>query len=167
MINTITIGFSRPKGQLFPIGSWLIRLHQRTPYSHCYLRFYSESLNRTLVYEAVGGGVRFVSKSLWDEKAEELESFTLQVKKCNATTLLQYCVDYAGYEYGMMQNIGLFLANVFGWKSNPWKSGKNCSEAIADLLEMEGYEFGKSNDLVSPKDVYEVLKNKRTAPVSE
>lgn len=158
MINTITIGFSRPKGRLFPFGSWLIRAHQRTPYSHCYLRFYSESLNRTLVYEAVGGGVRFISKDLWDEKAEEIASFTLTVKRCNSTTLLQYCVDHAGYKYRHLQNIGLLLANVFGWKSNPWRKGKNCSEAIANVLELEGYKFMKSHDLVSPKDVYELLK---------
>jgi hypothetical protein len=105
--------------------------------------------------------VRFIGLERWSEQAHEVDSFTLTVKKCNATHLLQYCVDHAGYPYGMMQNIGLFLANVFGWKSNPWKSGKNCSEAIADLLEMERYKFGKSHDLVSPKDVYEVLKKKR------
>ena len=61
MISKITIGFSRPKNKVFPIGSWLIRLYMRSAYSHTYVRFYSESINRTLVYEAVGhGGIRFV-----------------------------------------------------------------------------------------------------------
>lgn len=161
MISKITIGFSRPKGRLFPVFSWLIRAHQCTPYSHCYLRFYSESLNRTLVYEAVGGGVRFVSLSLWSEKAQEIDSFTLDVKKCNSTRLLQYCVDNAGTGYGWLQNLGLFLANVFGWKANPWKSGKNCSEAIADMLAMEGYTFDKPHDLLGPREIYEALEKKR------
>jgi hypothetical protein len=161
MIDTITIGFSRPKGRLFPWGSWLIRLHQRTPYSHCYIRFYSETLNRTLVYEAVGGGVRFINVDLWSKNAEEIASFTLKVKRCNSVHLLQYCVDHAGYEYGWAQNIGLFLANVFGWSKNPWRKGKNCSEALADILELEGYKLGKSHDLASPRDIYEMLKEKR------
>jgi uncharacterized protein YycO len=161
MISTITIGFSRPKGRFFPVGSWLIRLHQRTPYSHCYIRFYSESINRTLVYEAVGSGVRFVSLNMWEKHAEEVESFTLPVKKCNAVSLLQYCVDHAGDDYGWAQNLGLFLANVFGWTKNPWRKGKNCSEAIADILEVEGYKLSKSHDLASPRDIYELLKEKR------
>lgn len=159
MIDTITIGFSRPKGRLFPIGSWLIRLHQRTPYSHCYVRFYSESINRTLIYEAVGSGVRFISLKKWEEKAEEILFFNLKVKKCNSVTMMQEFVDEAGADYGQMQNIGIFLANVFGWKSNPWRKGKNCSEIVGKLLRSEGFEVSKSLDLLTPKDIENILKS--------
>lgn len=58
-MEQITIGFSKSK-KFLPIGSWLIRAYMGTPYSHVYLKFYSQSLNRTLIYEAVGGGVRFI-----------------------------------------------------------------------------------------------------------
>lgn len=145
---------------LFPVGSWAIRLFQNTPYSHTYVRFYSESLNRTLVYEAIGtGGVRFVGYKIWSEKAQELESFTLQVKKCNSIRLLQEFVDDAGIDYGHLQNLGIFLASIFGWKKNPWRKGKNCSEIVAKFLKSEGYHINKPLDLVTPKDVYNVLKS--------
>lgn len=160
MIDTVTIGFSRPKNITFPIGSWLIRAFQRTSYSHTYVRFYSENLNRTLVYEAVGsGGVRFVGYKEWSKKAEELHSFTLNVKKCNSVTMMQDFVDYCGVEYGHLQNLGIFLASVFGWKSNPWKKGKNCSEIVGKFLKAEGYKIDKPLDLLTPKDVYEILSN--------
>lgn len=161
MIDTVTIGFSRPKNHKFPIGSWLIRLHQRTPYSHCYIRFYSESLNRTLVYEAVGtGGVRFIGYKAWSEHAEELLSFTIKAKKCNYITMLQSFVDEAGASYGCLQNVGIFLANVFGWKNNPWKKGRNCSEIVGLFLKSEGYEINKPLDLLTPKDIESILKTK-------
>lgn len=161
MISTVTIGFSKPKNHIFPIGSWLIRLHQRTPYSHCYARFYSESINRTLIYEAVGGaGVRFISYSRWSKKAEEIKSVTIVAKKCNTTRMLQEFVDTAGEKYGFMQNLGIFLANVFGWKQNPWKKGANCSEIIGRFLHAEGYKVSKPFDLLSPKDIEEILKAK-------
>lgn len=160
MIDTVTIGFSRPKGHKFPIGSWLIRLHQRTSYSHCYIRFYSESLNRVLVYEAVGsGGVRFIGYKAWSQKAEELLSFTIKAKKCNSTTMLQAFVDEAGTDYGHLQNIGIFLANIFGWKKNPWRKGRNCSEIVGLFLKSEGYEVNKPLDLLTPKDIENILKS--------
>lgn len=159
MISKITIGFSRPKSK-FAIGSWLIRKYMGTPYSHVYIRFYSESINRTLIYEAVGhGGVRFVGYNLWNTHAQEIEHKTLDVKKCNSISLLQFCVDMAGISYGWKQNLGIVFASIFGWKSNPWKKGKNCSEAVADFLHMEGYNFNKAHDLVTPKDIYDVLFN--------
>lgn len=160
MIDTVTIGFSRPKNHKFPIGSWLIRLHQKTSYSHCYISFYSETLNRTLIYEAVGtGGVRFIGQKLWSKKSEEMLSFTLKVKKCNATSMLQDFVDEAGMDYGHMQNVGIFLANVFGWKKNPWRKGKNCSEIVGKFLISQGYKVSKSVDLLTPKDIEDILKS--------
>lgn len=159
MIDTITIGFSRPKNKIFPVGSWLIRLHQKTSYSHCYARFYGKSANRTLIYEAVGSGVRFIGYYRWSKKAEEVKSYTIKVKKCNSVTMMQEFIDEAGNEYGHMQNIGIFLANVFGWKSNPWKKGRNCSEIIGKLLKSEGFGVNKPLDLLTPKDIETILKS--------
>lgn len=159
MISTITIGFSCPKNRVLPIGSWLIRLYEKTPYSHVYVRFYSESINRTLIYEAVGGGVRFVSLAKWEDHAQEVASYTLEVKKCNAVSLLQYCVDHAGVEYGFMQNIGIVIADIFNLKRNPFRKGKNCSEAIGELLRTEGYRLPKEPNLLTPKDIEQILKS--------
>jgi len=161
MIDTVTIGFSRPKNKLLPVGSWAIRAFMKTPYSHVYIRFYSESINRTLIYEAVGtGGVRFVGFNLWSSQAEELKSYTLQVKKCNSTTLLQELVDDCGMKYGYLQNFGIFLASVLGWNKNPWRKGRNCSEIVAKFLKSEGYEVKKSLDLITPKDIELIICSK-------
>ena len=161
-MHTIIIGFSKPKKMIFPIGSWLIRLWLKTPYSHTYMKFYSESLNREIVYEAVGSGVRFIGLKQWTEHAQEIDCFTVTLKNSNYITLMQYCIDHSGFDYGFMQNIGIFLADIFRLKNNPFKKGLNCSEQIAKILSLEGYKFDKPFDLITPKDIYQVLISNRS-----
>lgn len=160
MTSIITIGFSRPKDKMLPIGSWLIRLYQRTSYSHVYLKFYSKSLDRVLIYEAVGGGVRFVSQQVWNNKAKEVAEVSLDISGDNYKTLLQYCVDYAGVKYGVLQNIGLVISGVLRLKHNLFTSGVNCSEIVAQILQLEGYTFNKNLNLVTPKDIELILSSK-------
>lgn len=155
-MNTITIGFSRSKKR-FPIGSWFIRLYDHTPYSHVYLKFHSESLNRVLIYEAVGSGLRFIGSKVWESHAVEVASFDVEVINGNYISLLQYCVDNAGTEYGYMQNLGIALARTFKMKSNPFQTGKNCSEVVGDVLKLEGYVLPCNDNLVTPKDIYAML----------
>ncbi len=155
-MQTITIGFSKSKKAL-PIGSLAIRAYMGTPYSHVYLKFFSESLNRMLVYEAVGGGVRFIGENQWTKYAEEVASFQIQVPDAQYISLLQYCVDNAGLDYGTMQNIGIILAKLLKRKSNPFQTGSNCSEEIYKVLEKIGYKIDIKKDLITPKDIYNSL----------
>jgi hypothetical protein len=160
-LKKVTIGFSRPKNRFFPWASWLIRAYQGfTPYSHTYLEFYSESINRSLIYEAVGTGVRFVGQKYWERKAHSTHSFTLEIKKCNYDRLIQYCVDHEGENYGFLQNIGVVIANLFGMKKNPFPRGRNCSEEIGNILKLEGYEINKDVNLLTPKDIFQILSKK-------
>jgi hypothetical protein len=155
-MKTITIGFSKSKKK-FPIGSWLIRAYMGTPYSHVYLRFYSKSLDRTLIYEAVGGGVRFIGAKQWEKHAVEVDSFDIELINGNYISLLQYCVDHTGVEYGIAQNLGVPLASIFNLETNPFQSGTNCSEEIYKILVLSGYPNTKKKDLVTPKDIHRML----------
>jgi hypothetical protein len=155
-MKTITIGFSRSK-KFLPVGSLAIRAYMRTPYSHVYLRFFSESLNRTLIYEAVGVGVRFIGEKQWSKHAVEVASFEVDITDDNYITLLQYCVDHAGLEYGFMQNVGIPLSKLFNLESNPFQSGSNCPEEIYKILQIAGYKVEGKKDLVTPKDLYKLL----------
>lgn len=138
-------------------GSQIIRLFMNTPYSHVYLKFYSPTLDRVLIYEAVGSGVRFIGSIAWSQHAEEVASFPLQICNSSYLQLMQYCIDNAGRKYGFLQNIGVALSYVFKEKFNRFKEGKNCSEVIADILEMEGIKIDIEKNLITPKDVYNRL----------
>jgi uncharacterized protein YycO len=128
-----------------------------TDYSHVYVEFYSETLNRPLIYEAVGSGVRFVGQKYWQKHAQEVVSYTIQVQKSNYVAMMQWCVDHEGTDYGFMQNIGIFISNIFGWKKNPWRKGSNCSEIIAEILKLEGYKINKDSNLLTPRDIEKIL----------
>lgn len=153
-MHTVTIGFSKSKKPC-AIGSKLIRWYMKTPYSHVYLKFKSTSLNRTLIYEAVGSGVRFIGESKWKEHAEEVQAFDIQINNDKYLELLQYCVDNAGAEYGFMQNIGIVLAGLFKEKFNRFTKGMNCSENTYNIADLLGIEIGKDKNIVTPKDLYD------------
>lgn len=159
-MKTVTFGFSRSKKK-FAIGSVLIRWYMCTPYSHVYMKFRSDSLERTLIYEAVGAGVRFIGVDRWAEHAEEVDSIAIEISDENYKKLMQYCVDESGIDYGFGQNFGLVIANLFKLKANPLRDGKNCSEAIGEILELEGYSFDKELNLLTPKDINLALKATR------
>jgi hypothetical protein len=156
-MEQITIGFSKPKNRMLPIGSYLIRLFQKTPYSHVYLKFHSANLDRELIYEAVGGGVRFVGQKVWESHAEEVKSYSIDITPENKKILLQYCVDNAGVEYGTIQNLGIFISSVLGLKKNLSEKGKNCSEVVGEILKLEGRIIKKDSNLLTPKDIDKIL----------
>lgn len=158
-MKKITIGFSKSTKK-FAIGSVLIRWYMQTPYSHVYMKFDSPSLNRTLIYEAVGAGVRFIGSHRWKEHAEEVASFELEISDENYKKLMQFCVDNAGIEYGFYQNLGILLANMCASNKNTLTDGINCSEAIGEILELEGYKIDKDLNLLTPKDIFLILDDK-------
>ena len=158
-MRTIKIGFSKPHNRKLPVGSWAIRAYLRTNYSHTYISFYSEKLERELIYEAMGKGTRFVSRGMWNEHNEEVEVFEITLSDDNYKKLLQFCIDCAGSEYGFLQNLGIFIADILNMDTNPFKEGVNCSEMVGLILESEGYELNKESDLLTPKDINEILKN--------
>lgn len=152
----IKIVFTKPKNKILPIGSYLIRLYQKTGYSHVALIFQT-SRGKKLVYEAVGSGIRYISKNKWLENVIVVESFELEISAENYIQIIDYCIENAGYDYGFMQNIGIAVAEIFNLKKNPFKKGKNCSEVLAEVLVKNGFDVTKPLDLVTPKDINDIL----------
>lgn len=155
-MKQVTIGFSKSRQKL-AFGSLLIRWYMKTPYSHVYLKFFSNSLDRELIYEAVGSGVRFIGVHRWDRHAIEVDSFTINISDESYKKMMQFCVDNAGIEYGFMQNLGIIIANICRMGKNPMPDGDNCSELIGEILTLEGYQFDKDSNLLTPKDIHLIL----------
>lgn len=152
----IIIGFSRAKSP-YKIGSTAIRLYLNRPYSHVYLNFYSETLQRSIIYEAVGAGVRFIGLNNWLEHAAVIKEYEIEISHEDSIYLRQWCIDNAGEDYGYLQNVGLIFANILSLQQNPFKQGINCSELIAIILQKYGYTFNKPLDLITPADIEDSL----------
>jgi len=159
-MKTITIGFSKSIKKC-AIGSWSIRAYMRTDYSHVYVKFYSQSIDRTLVYEAVGSGVRFIGQEVWKSHAKEMHSYDISISDESYKKLMQFCVDNAGAQYGFMQNIGVVVCDLLKLKKNPFRAGNNCSEIVGEILKIEGFLFDKDINLIIPKDIKELLDSNK------
>lgn len=151
----VYIGFSKPRSK-YAIGSYLIRFFLKTPFSHTYIRFMGQ--DRSFIYESVGrAGTRFISSSHWLDHAIVVSEFPIDLDDTHYRKLRNYCMDNAGIKYGFFQNIGVVLAKIFKLKKNWFKKGKNCSEAVAEALINQGFTIEKTPDLITPKDIYNLL----------
>lgn len=140
-MKKITIGFSSSKLNM-PIGSMLIKLFEGTKFSHCYVQWYMQSVDRTITYEASFSGVRFLGPWEFLELAEPIESFDMEISDESFNRGLQFSVDYLGKGYGFGYLFGmaikrilkLFKINV----KNPFQDGNKthpCVEILARYLE--------------------------------
>lgn len=165
-MKTITVGFSKSLKKM-AFGSLAIRIWMRTDYSHVYLKFYSQSLGRTLIYEAVGSGVRFIGQPAWEGHAKEMHSYDIEISDEAYFVLMGFCVDNAGIEYGFLQNLGVVISDLLKLEKNIFREGANCSEIVGKVLIMEGFAIDKSIDLVIPRDIKELLDNNPSRAVKK
>ena len=159
-MNKITIGFSSPINNPFPVLSWAIKTIYRIPYSHTYIKFYEEDADRYVIFESVGVGARFIGINLWEQHAEVIREIELSTTPEKFKKIKQMCIDHAGLKYGKMQVIGIYIAKLFRMKRNIFKNGDDllvCSEIIGRIMVELGYDFDKDFDLLSPKDIYKKL----------
>lgn len=158
-MSKLIIGFSNPR-QTNPV-SWLIRKINKTPYSHTYIKIYSASLDRFLIYQARGTQVNFVGNKRFESYAQVCKEYELDVWDKNKTKILQFCVDNAGEGYGVKQLFGmLYVAffKAFGVKkANPFTAGMVCTEVIVLLLQLLAIPIDTDPDTADLNDVSKAL----------
>jgi len=167
-MRTLTIGFSKPINKRLPLFSWFIRLLEWTPYSHVYLRWKSGRFEKDLVYQASGTTVHFLMGWRFDKKAETLDSFEIEMSEELHSLLVDKAMNYAGSDYGIKQVFGIAivkLARLFNKDiKNPFADGEStwvCSEIVKELIEDLGISIPVHRDNVTPKDIYNILKEAR------
>ena len=136
-MKKITVGFSSGHGPLV----WLIKKAEKSPFSHAYIKFYSASLDRVLVYQASGLAVNFMGPDVFKTKAIVYQEFELEVSDEAYKKCIQFAIDKSGVGYGAKQLVGMGLVklcSMFGRKiKNPFADGGStyvCSELVFHLL---------------------------------
>lgn len=144
--------------KFFPIGCWIIKAYMRTKYSHVAFKF-TTNRNKSLIYEAVGVGVRFISESLWLKKVIIEETYSIDLTEEQFNKIMDFCIDHAGISYGYLQNIGIVIADLLKLDHNPFDMKEEvCSQILGEILIEIGYKFKKQSNLLTPKDIQEALK---------
>jgi hypothetical protein len=165
-MKKIIIGFSKTD-QIF---SKAIMCLEDIDFSHVYFNFYSESLERNIIYHAsFFNGVSFINKERFLEVSEIVHEVEIQYTDEEYKKLMQYMIDKAGIKYGKLQILGMGLSRVLrkiGIKiANPVKDGsltQVCSEIVGEGLKRKGL-IDKSVDFEEegPGYIYNAIKNKR------
>jgi hypothetical protein len=158
-MKTITIGLSRAKG--FGPLSKIIQWAENTEFSHAYVSFQSDSLDRELIYQASGTRVNFTGRKIFDGHAETTNTYKIQVSDEKYKEILQFCVDQAGKPYGIKN---LFYIGWFYLTGHKISRGDNeesfiCSELVGEILRMAGILYSDVNlDYYTPKNVYVTME---------
>lgn len=163
-MRKIKIGFSKSKKK-FAFFSWAIRLFQKTPFSHVYVRRVA-GFGEEYVYQASGAMVNFMGIDTFHQLHEVIEEFEFEISAEDTRNLLRKSIRFAGRPYGRKQIFAILLAELFGIKSKSLQDQEYafiCSELVVDLMDAANIckkdSWGKSPDLVTPKDIYKKLKN--------
>ncbi|MEM4379135.1 MAG: hypothetical protein QXL01_00410 [Thermoplasmatales archaeon] len=167
----IIVGFSKPK-KANPLSN-AIMWFMGTKFSHVYLAFQSNTINRTLIYQANRHGVFFIGKEKFDADNIVIDFFLISLTEDQYKKALQKCVDLSGEQYGVAQLIGIgikeLLKKPMKWLGmtahNPFPNKYKyiCSELVVTILI--DCDFLSLKDInvpleeITPEHIYQILSN--------
>ncbi len=165
-MEKIIVGFSRPKK--WKLFAWLIQEFYGIEYDHVYLKLYSSSYDRYIIYQASSVMVNFMGSFKFNEENVIYKEFEVDISPENKRALMQFAIDNAGKPYSLKEVLGFAIVGIlekFGKKiSNPFKDGTKefiCSEIGSYILENYTAEvMPKDYEDMSPKDLFEFLSSR-------
>jgi hypothetical protein len=162
-MTKLYIEFTRPKGKIFPFFSWLIRLVERSRFSHVRLTWVNSTKTK-VVYEASGSQVSFFGPKAQEKRPVVIEKmYEVDISKEEYRALVKICMEYAGVKYGAMQILGIVLSYLFFLKKNPLTPkgdySQVCSEIVARFLEdVKNVDIKGDLNIIGPKGLEGQLK---------
>jgi hypothetical protein len=160
-MRKLIIGFSKST-KFIPLFSWGIRIVEKTDYSHCYTQFENRRHPELpLIYQASHDMMNFMSRPIFLDTNKVVEEFVIEVSDEAYDNLMYKAIQLVGKPYGVKQVVGIVLAKLLKLEKNPFQTNKDtyiCSEWCGIVLKELGYVIPKDPNLLTPKDVYKVLK---------
>lgn len=153
-MSTALIGFSRPKK--FKLGSEAIKLWMNTPYSHVYLRVYSQYTKQWLVYQASHGMVNCLTYDNFRANNVVVREFALNIEPEKQRFCIRRAQQLLGKPYGYL-GLAKLVLREFGLPL-PGDGDKSfhCSEFIVALFPeiLDDYP----QDFIEPRHLMTVLE---------
>jgi hypothetical protein len=162
-MDKIIVGFSTRRRANFL--SWLIRTAEKTKYSHCYIKFYSEKYESWLFYQASETTINFMGEDVFLSQSVIIEEYELTLPQEAIKGLVKNAIGKVGMWYGFLQLFGMMLSffadKWFDWQlKNPFADGE-ATQACSDLLyyDLKDYidfkDFRPEYD--GPKKINEII----------
>lgn len=162
-MSNLIVGFSKPKQ--YKLFAKLIMIGYCIPYSHVYIKFWSDKFQRFLIYQASGTAVNFMGTTIFEDHNETIKEFELVLTDEDRIKMIQFALDNSGKSYGFKNALGLTVVRImelFGKRiKNPLADdGKTyvCCELVGHVLK----EYANTNipydlNTLNPKELYEFM----------
>jgi hypothetical protein len=163
-MRTIGIVFTKSKKKC-ALGSFLIRLWTKKPYSHVAAKFFVY-LEANMYYQASEGRVNYESDEVFHSKHEVVKEYKITLPEEFYREVSLSCLRNAGKPYGFWQNIGIAVIDILRKicpkkHKNKWSKGYNCSELLYSLVFKKIIVgLDKDPQLVKPEDIEEIIVKK-------
>ena len=143
----------------FNLFAILIKLFQKTNYSHYAMSYISETGKTIFLESTFLGGVRRIREDKFLEKNEIKKTFVVN-KKIERISFIVFTQAYEGNSYGKFQIIGL-LAKLFNIvKFNPFGKGAKriiCNELVILFLNWFNFTTIKRTDSLDLNDTQKII----------
>lgn len=164
-MEKIIFGLSKPR--TWKPFAWLIMVAYGIPFSHTYVKIYSDKYKRFLIYQASSTMVNFMNMETFNEEAEIIQEFEFNMSDMTKTAVMGYAIDNCGKPYGVMEIFGICYVRICYWLgitvTNPLGDGSKtlvCSELVSDILrEFFSATLTKDPDDMTPRDVFDLLQS--------
>lgn len=158
---SIIVGFSAPINK--KLGSEVIKWYLKTEYSHVFISWRSDSLQRDMVYHAANGMVHFINKENFLKNNIIIKEYIIPIDNNCKNKIIRKCVDLAAVDYGYDELLKIIIKDLCIKLSVKCEfinsKGFICSELVAEILEeVFVKKFNKSKYLLTPKDIEEFIK---------
>lgn len=164
-MRTIKIGFSKSKKK-FAIFSWLIRLFDKSEFSHVFIKWNMKS-GKPIIYQASGHTVNFVGNKRFEIDNQIVYEFDFEIEDDQFDKFLDWAVDESGAPYSIRSVIGIAIAKLFKLKKNPLGGSDSfiCSKLAGYFFDVYIADMVNDNQIskMTPKDVYKLCIEKTKA----
>jgi hypothetical protein len=166
MTIKVSVGFSR-RHKRNPLN-WLISLVERTEASHVFIKIYSKSLDRNLIYHADLRGVFFIGEESFIKNNKILKEYDISssIDEQFRIKMLQFTIDESGKRYNTLQLLGILyirIMKVFGFKVlNPFRNNAKsyiCTELVIRMLVELGHSYPDDLESVGIKCLEDYLES--------
>ena len=157
------IGMSKPIK--FKFASYTIQKLDGVEFSHTFCMFFSESLNRWLVYHATSDGVYFVGLEEFLKHNEIIKQKEVILTETERIMALRFCIDNSGKPYGYTQLLGIGVIKIAAKINiqiveNPFADGSTtfvCTETMLRMLVLIGKTKATNFDTISLKQLDHII----------